>query len=185
VLAQKILDSGYKPEIIIAIARGGFIPARFLCDFLNILDMSSIKVQHYAPGAVKERIAWVKYPLSADIEGRKVLVVDDVNDTGETLMAAGNHIKTFQPSVVKFAVLHEKQTTILKADYYSFYVRRWKWIIYPWAVVEDVGAFLQKMKPYPRDPADASARLRNEYGIHMSLRWIEKVMRIRNTKKYY
>jgi hypoxanthine phosphoribosyltransferase len=176
------VSSGYKTDIIVAIARGGFIPARFLCDFLHVLDMTSIKVQHYAPGAVKERTAWIKFPLSADIRGKKVLVVDDVNDTGETLVAAKNHIETFQPSAVRFAVLHEKQTTILKADYYSFYVRKWRWIIYPWAVVEDVGSFLQKMKPYPNNPSDASAHLRAQYGIRMSLRWIEKIMLIDNAK---
>jgi hypoxanthine phosphoribosyltransferase len=178
-LAHKILKSGYRPEIIVAIARGGFIPARFLCDFLTVSDMTSIKIKHYGAAAVKERAAWVQYPLSADIKGRNVLVVDDVNDTGETLIAAANHIHDFQPAILKIAVLHEKQTTVMSADYYSLYVRKWRWIIYPWAVVEDVGTFLKKMEPYPISAADASVRLRREYGIRMSLRWIKKIMRLK------
>ena len=72
-LAEAVRASGYRPQVVIAIARGGFVPARYLCDFLSISAMTSIKVQHYAPGARKQRRAWVKYPLSGSIEGQKVL----------------------------------------------------------------------------------------------------------------
>ena len=177
-LAQKILSSDYKPEVIIAIARGGFVPARFICDFLNISDLTSIKIQHYEAGAIKGKRAWVKYPLAADIKGRKVLVVDDVNDTGETLIATSNHLKAFNPADVKFAVLHEKQTTVMRSDFYIAYQKEWKWIIYPWAVVEDLGSFLERMKPQPVSVNEASERLKEEYGIRMSLSWLKKIMQL-------
>ncbi len=177
-LAEKILRSGYKPDFIVAIARGGFVPARFLCDFLGITDMASIKVQHYEAGAIKQHRAWVKYPLSADVKEKNVLVVDDVNDTGETLIATSNHLKTFHPADVKFAVLHEKQTTVMRADFYSAYQKEWKWIIYPWAVMEDVGSFLEKMEPQPLNVKEAARRLKNEYGIEMSLGWLKKIMQL-------
>lgn len=177
-LAEKILRSGYKPDFIIAIARGGFVPARFLCDFLGITDMASIKVQHYQPGAIKEHRAWIKYPLSADINGRNVLVVDDVNDTGETLIATSNYLKAFHPADVKFAVLHEKQTTVMRADFFGAYQNEWKWIIYPWAVVEDVGSFLEKMKPQPVNVKEAATWLKDKYGIRLRLGWLKKIMQL-------
>ncbi|HXH17680.1 MAG TPA: hypothetical protein VNJ07_01250, partial [Chitinophagales bacterium] len=50
---------------IAAIARGGFAPARFLCDFLHVSDMASVQVKHYEAGADRQAKAWVKYPLNA------------------------------------------------------------------------------------------------------------------------
>ena len=43
-LAQKIRLSKFKPDVIVAIARGGFVPARLLCDYLDVIDLLSIKL---------------------------------------------------------------------------------------------------------------------------------------------
>ena len=175
-LAQRISASGYRPEILVAISRGGFVPARYLCDFLDISAMTSIKVQHYGPGAKKQRRAWVKYPLSGQIEDRRVLLVDDVNDTGDTLLVATEHLRSFAPTEVRTAVVHEKLTTTVAADYREVQVSDWHWIIYPWAIFEDVGSFLGQMAPAASDPADARQRLSAEHGIHMDDALVARVL---------
>ncbi len=100
-VALKILKSSYNPDVIVAISRGGFVPARFLCDFLNVKDMLSVRVQHYEAGATKLKQASVKYPLPAgiDLRASKVLIVDDVNDTGDSLEVAVEHVSRFQPAI--------------------------------------------------------------------------------------
>jgi hypoxanthine phosphoribosyltransferase len=174
-LAEAVRASGYRPEVVVAIARGGFVPARYLCDFLSISAMTSIKVQHYAPGARKQRRAWVKYPLGGSIEGQNVLLVDDVNDTGDTLEAALDHLRGFGAGDLRTAVLHEKLTTRFRADYRVLEVRDWHWIVYPWAVFEDLLAFLRGMHPPPTSPEQAGQRLREHYGIEISQNQLQRV----------
>ncbi|RLE90042.1 MAG: phosphoribosyltransferase, partial [Thermoprotei archaeon] len=50
-LSQKILESGWRPDIIVAIARGGFVPARLLCDFMDIHELLSIQIVHWGRAA--------------------------------------------------------------------------------------------------------------------------------------
>ena len=90
-LAQMIRDDNYRPDIIIAIARGGYTPARILSDYLGVMDMTSFKVKHYA-SKEKSPIARIEHPLAADVSGQKILLVDDVSDTGDTFEVATQHI---------------------------------------------------------------------------------------------
>ncbi|MFO7581136.1 phosphoribosyltransferase, partial [Guyparkeria sp.] len=87
-LCRTIRGAGFVPDVVVAIARGGFMPARFVCDFLGVSRLLSIKVQHYGAGAHMQQRAKVTSPLGSAINGERVLVVDDVNDSGETLQAA-------------------------------------------------------------------------------------------------
>lgn len=179
-LATRILESGYRVDVIIAIARGGFVPARFLCDLLQVSDLLSLRIQHYAAGAEKMKEAIVRYPLptNLDLAGKNVLIVDDVNDTGDSLKAALQHVSSFHPLNSKIAVLHEKNTTQCNADFIAFSIRRWVWIIYPWAVMEDVGCFLTKLSPPPFSAEDAAGRLYDQYGIRMPRGWLSRILRL-------
>lgn len=174
-LAELVRGSGFRPQVVIAIARGGFVPARYLCDFLSISAMASIKVQHYDPGARTQHRAWVRYPLGGSIEGLDVLVVDDVNDSGDTLEAALEHLQGFGARSLRTAVLHEKLTTRIRADYRAFEVRDWHWIIYPWAVFEDLQAFLRGMQPPPASATEAGERLNYQYGIRLPQTQIARI----------
>ena len=110
-LADQIRLSGYQPELIIAIGRGGYVPARLLCDNLYLMALTSIKIEHYLAGADRQREALVRYPLKADIHGLRVLLVDDVNDTGDTLVVALQHLREFNPAEIRTAVMHQKTGT--------------------------------------------------------------------------
>ncbi len=76
-LAYTIDGDKFQPDVIVAIARGGYVPARILCDFLGVNTLASIRIEHYLPGASKQKTARLTDPLAIDIEGKNVLVVDE------------------------------------------------------------------------------------------------------------
>ena len=84
-LSKSIIDSGFKPDIVVAIGRGGYVPARILCDYLLIRDLTSIKVEHWGIVATETEKAVIKFRLCTDIKDKSVLLVDDITDTGDTL----------------------------------------------------------------------------------------------------
>ena len=109
------------------------------------------------------------------MSGRRLLVVDDVNDSGETLRAALDHLAHSGAETVRTACLHEKTATAVPADFQAVEVRDWHWIIYPWAVVEDVSGFLRRLPQVPG--ADEAARHLDEtYGIRLPRHRLERIL---------
>jgi len=144
-LACRIRSSGFHPQMVIAIGRGGFVPARVICDSLLISNLTSIKVEHWGVAAREMQEARVRYPLSVDVKGLKLLIVDDVTDTGETLKSALKHVEERGSQEVRTAVLQHKTSSELVPDHYAELVLDWKWIIYPWAAHEDLVGFTEKV----------------------------------------
>jgi hypoxanthine phosphoribosyltransferase len=142
-LAHKIIESGYEPDIIVAISRGGFDPARILCDQLSIRWLASLQVEFYSgvnDTAEKPRIV---SPLNVDIDGQKVLVVDDVSDTGDSLMLAKEHILAKRPGDLRVATLHIKPWTKFRPDYHAAETK--VWIVYPWEPIESMMSIATKL----------------------------------------
>lgn len=166
-LAARVRASGYRPDTIVAVGRGGYMPARILSDFLDVMDLTSFKIEHYR-AARKGREAVVRYPLAADLTGRRVLLVDDVSDSGDTFRVALEHVRGCgPPAEVRSAVLHHKTVSPYVPDYYAQKVVKWRWIIYPWAVAEDLSSFIRAMKPRPTNPEEVALRLEAEHGVHI------------------
>jgi len=176
-LAHKIQESGFNPDIVICIARGGYIPARLICDYLNIYNLTSIRIQHYT-GSTKSETARLLDPLSIDIRGMNVLLVDDINDTSESLLLAQDYLKGLNPKEIKIAVLHHKITSTLIPDYFAKKIIRWRWITYPWAIVENVLGFVKKMQPPPSTIEQAIERTAQDYGIRISKQVMDDVFRL-------
>lgn len=146
-LAEKIAESGWKPDVIVAVSRGGFVPARLLCDFLDITDLLSIQSQHWVEAARAAEKAILRYPYKVDMRGKRVLVVDDIVDTGETLKLARDFIeREWEPEEVRTAALQWISTVAkFKPDYYYIEVREWVWFQYPWTRLEDVSQFIRRI----------------------------------------
>ena len=174
-LATLIRQSEFHPDIVIAIGRGGFVPARLLCDYLDIMALTSIKIEHYLSGSSKQPEAIIRYPLRTDIKEQRVLLVDDVNDSGDTLEVAIRHLHGFQPYEVRTAVMHNKTSTHIEVDYQAKKITKWRWLIYPWARVEDISDFLQRLRPIPVTLQDAQLQLFREYNIKISLQELEQL----------
>ncbi len=138
-LARKVEESGYEPETIIGLARSGFVPSRLLSDFLGITDLVCLKVEHWldTTGEHKDE-ATIPYQIPFKIEGRKVLVVDDIVDTGKSMNISIDYIKKFKPKEVKSAVMQYITSSQHIPDYYVVKVTDWTWFIYPWNKVEDL-----------------------------------------------
>ncbi|MGB3224350.1 MAG: phosphoribosyltransferase family protein [Desulforhopalus sp.] len=73
-LAQQFLKRGYKPDLVVAIARGGFPPARYLCDFLDLGELAGIRVRHYAAGGQEHESTELKNPLNVQVKTRNILI---------------------------------------------------------------------------------------------------------------
>ncbi len=178
-LSRIIRDSGYSPELIVAIGRGGYVPARILCDYLLIHDLASIKVEHWGTGAVRREKAVVKFPLCAQIRNKKVLLVDDVTDTGDTLRVALRHLARFRPRDVRTAVLIHKTCSVTAPDYFLRKIVKWRWVIFPWHLMEDLTGFIQKLKAegISREN-DLRRRLKQRYAIDVPMNTIREVLSI-------
>jgi hypoxanthine phosphoribosyltransferase len=145
VLAAKIRNSGYRPSLVIAIGRGGYIPARILCDLLSITRLTSVKVEHWGTPAEKGERAMIRFPLCTGIWGEKVLIVDDVTDTGDSMAVVVEYVQGLGPSEVRTAVLQHKEVSGFLPDYFAEICPVWQWIVYPWALHEDLVGFSRKV----------------------------------------
>lgn len=175
-LAYKIHTAGYQPDLIVAIARGGYAPARVLADYFDVMNVASIKVEHYkGPRQMVE--ARIRHPLPANIEGRRVLIVDDVSDTGDTFEVAIPHIREHLPGAeIRTAVLLHKAACPVLPDFWAKKVTKWRWIIYPWAVIEDLGNFLRAARPQPKTIAAFDRLLRSHHHLQVPKRVLQDVL---------
>jgi hypoxanthine phosphoribosyltransferase len=177
-LAQLIREDGFEPDIIVAIGRGGLVPARILSDYLELFDLAVMKVEHYH-SLHKERTATVRYPLTAVVADRRVLLVDDVSDTGDTFRIAVDHLLSRgKPEILKTAVLQHKRVSGYQPDYFAGEVIAWRWLIYPWAVIEDVSSFLREMAVRPESVEEFARHLKARHAIDVSPQVLEDVLAI-------
>ncbi len=175
-LVLRIDGAGFRPDLIVAIARGGYMPARVLSDFFGIMDLACFRIEHYR-GARKQAVTRIKYPLAADVSGRRVLLVDDVSDTGDTFDVATAHVRERgEPAELRTAVMHHKVVSRFVPDFYAAKVTKWRWLVYPWAVMEDLGAFIEGMDPPPSEPSAIAERLQRDHGVCVSTRVILDVL---------
>jgi hypothetical protein len=175
-LAVKIRNARYRPDVVVAIARGGYVPARLLCDSLNLTDLSSIRIAHYTAGSQKQHKAQLVESLCRDLSGKNVLLVDDVSDTGDTLELARNHLVEHGADTLRIAVLHHKQTSTVEPDYFAHRITKWRWIIYPWAITEDVTGFIERMPHRPADAGEIVRLMQQYYGVRIRQSLVEKIL---------
>jgi len=167
-LALRVQSSGFKPDMIVAIGRGGYMPARVLSDYLDIYNLSAFKIEHYR-AAKKQSEARVRYPLSANVKGLKLLLVDDVTDGGDTFEVAVSHLhERGPPAEIRTAVLHHKIVSSFIPDFYAAKVTEWRWLIYPWAILEDVSGFIRELGLVDASPERMEAEIEAVYGVRIS-----------------
>jgi hypoxanthine phosphoribosyltransferase len=175
-LVNKIRASGFAPDRIVAIGRGGYAPARIIADLMGLMDLVGIRVEHYQ-GTRMAPMAIVRQPLALSITGKRILLLDDVSDTGDTFDVALRHLQeSGKPTKVHTAALHHKIVSRFEPDFYARKIIKWRWIIYPWAVVEDLTALAREMQPVPSDPVDLGRRLLQERGIKAKRNTLEDVL---------
>lgn len=142
--AQKIQGDGYKPDIIIGIARGGLVAARILSDLLETPELAIIQIEYYLSIAKPRQEPILKQGLSTPITGKKTLLVDDISDTGKSLQLAKNHLQQQGAKEIKTATIYAKPQTITKPNYYEKQTSHW--IVFPWDAKETVRKIAQKQE---------------------------------------
>ena len=134
-LATQIHHSGFDPEILIAVARGGMIPGGALTYSLGV---KLINVEFYTD--VQETLPdplLLAPMLDTDsIRNKRILIVDDVVDSGRTLALVLELLRGFGADV-RSAVLYAKPTTIIHPDF--VWKATDKWIVFPWSAKPPVG----------------------------------------------
>jgi hypoxanthine phosphoribosyltransferase len=131
-LAHQVVDSGFEPDVVLTIARGGLALGMGLGYALDVKNLSTVNVEFYT--GVNERlpvpIMLPPTPPVVDLEGLKVLIADDVADTGLTL----EHVQNFVGGHVaeaRTAVVYEKPRSVVKPDY--VWKRTDLWIDFAWS----------------------------------------------------
>ena len=182
-LAFRIRKDGFEPDIIVAIGRGGWVPGRLLSDYLGNLNLTEFKVEHYK-GTEKQAVARIRYPLKADVTGQRVLVVDDVTDTGDSFNVALEHIRSRgEPEQMRTLVLHHKTVSSYVPDYFARGMSEWRWLIYPWAVAEDLTALVQGMEGRPAGADALVDRLLRDHGIRVSPHTLKDILALTARKR--
>jgi hypoxanthine phosphoribosyltransferase len=149
-LAQVIVDDGYEPDVVIAIARGGLTVAGALAYALGVKNCGAMNVEFYT--GVDERLdVPVVLPPTldlVDVRGLNVLVADDVADTGHTLRLV-REVLAQHVAEARTAVLYCKPRSVVRPDY------TWReteqWIVFPWSAEPPVAA--RPARPAPAGPS--------------------------------
>jgi len=143
-IVKKMEEKDYRPDIAVALSRGGYVPARIICDMMIIKDLVSIKVDHWGITAAKDGQVKIRYPLSSDLTGKKVLVVDDITDTGKSMIASKAYLKSLNPKDIKTATALHISSSEFEPDYFGEKIE-WKWVIFPWNYMEDMCTLVPKV----------------------------------------
>ncbi len=137
-LAQRVHDDGFDPTIVLAVARGGLPVAGAVAYALGVKNCCVINVEYYTDIDERLEVPVILPPALnlVDLTAARVLVVDDVADTGETLKLVADQVATYVADV-RTAVLFEKPRSIVQCDY--VWARTRRWIDFPWSAPGAVG----------------------------------------------
>lgn len=147
-IAEQIADSGWMPDLIVAIARGGMLPAGAISYALGVKANGAINVEFYTGvgKTMTEPEILEPYMDISSLEGKRVLIVDDVADSGKTLKLIMDLIAKEGLSMgsgaakvdARSATIYLKPTSVIKPDY--VFKQTDKWINFPWSVLPPVTA---------------------------------------------
>ncbi|MFT7598981.1 MAG: hypoxanthine phosphoribosyltransferase [Acidimicrobiales bacterium] len=138
-LAKQVADSGFRPDMILAIARGGLFAAGSLGYALSVKNLYVMNLEFYS--GVDDRlevpVMLPPYMDKVDLTDAKILVADDVADTGHTLKAVHDYCQDVVAES-RTAVLYEKSHSLVKCDY--IWKQTDQWINFPWSTEEPLVA---------------------------------------------
>jgi hypoxanthine phosphoribosyltransferase len=155
--AEKISKSCFKPDIIIGIARGGWLPARVLTDLLETSSLANVSAEFYVNIAETRNEPVLTQGISTAVAGKKVLIADDVADTGRSLKLVREHILQQGAKDIRTATVYCKPWSIVKPDYYERETKLW--IVFPWEMKETIRKIIEKRKEKSASVEEETAKL--------------------------
>jgi len=148
-LSELVEDSGFRPDAVVAIARGGWVVGRILADLLDVDKLYSIRITYYTGVYARAKKPRIMDDLPRKADFGKALIADDVADTGETLRFAKRHLREAHGvEEILSATPYKKPWA---GDEPDFYVRLTdRWIVFPHSYKEDILAAYSILKE--KDP---------------------------------
>jgi hypoxanthine phosphoribosyltransferase len=136
---------GYNPDVLIGVARGGLVPARILMDYLQKKYICTFQMGHWEGEASLSEKPRIIFPLpDIDLTGKRILVVDDVSDEGDTMEEVLAYLAPLVKEI-RTAVLVSKADSRRKADFCPKTMGEWRWVMFPWSKHEDLLSFTEKI----------------------------------------
>ena len=138
-VSDDVKAAEFEPDVVVALARGGWFAGRVICDFLGLDDLTSLKMEHYVGTAQKSGEPTVRYPMpEGSVEGKDVLVIDDIADTGGSIRRAHEYVSDRDAGQVRTATLQLLGTSEFRPDFVGERLDEWAWVVYPWNFIEDM-----------------------------------------------
>ncbi|MFA5028364.1 MAG: phosphoribosyltransferase [Candidatus Methylomirabilota bacterium] len=145
-LAAELQASGFDPDVTVAIGTGGFIPARILRTYVR-KPILTVGLAYYnmdnKPMEIPQKIQWID-EVQQKLEGKRILLVDEVDDSRATLEYCLRELLASQPREVAVMVLHNKrkpkkgQLPPGIRHYWAGEELEDRWIHYPWDALDIV-----------------------------------------------
>ncbi|MGP8077167.1 MAG: phosphoribosyltransferase [Thermoplasmata archaeon] len=178
-VAGKVRSARSVPETIVGLTRGGWVPARLLCDRLGVGRLVSLRAQHWGVTATRDGAATLSEGLSGPIAGESVLVVDDITDTGESLRLAVEHVAQAGPRRAESATLLHIAGATFVPTYFAESLRRdqWAWVVFPWNYWEDLRALAARAAEVAPGLDAVRATLRERCGLDVPRGDLERLAR--------
>ncbi len=156
-VANQVRRSGYKPDLLVAVSRGGWIPGRVLSDLLENPNIATIKVEYYVDIYKTHTKPKITQPLPIEVKGKKILLIDDIADSGKSLKLVKEHLVKQGAADVKICTLYYKPWSILTPD---FSVRMTDaWVCFPHEIFETMKKIYLKLKEQSKSRDEIEAEL--------------------------
>ena len=177
-IAQRVRAAGRMPQTIVALTRGGWVPARLVADRLGVRRLVSLRAQHWGITATPSGKAELTEGLSGPVRDQDVLVVDDITDTGESLALATQHVtEAGARRVESAACLHIGHSKFVPT-YFAEEIARdaWVWVVFPWNYWEDLKELAARAYDETHGASAAANLLRERCGLDASLADVTAVL---------
>lgn len=145
-LGVQILESGKKFDTLITLAKGGWTWARTMADTLQVFELSSFKLSFYDPlyPGIKLTKPMLENPLTIPLFKKRVILFDDVNDSGDSLKYSIKYLEHFGPTSITTATLFHKPHAKMKPDFIGSETDAW--IVFPHERREVIDGLAMKWK---------------------------------------
>ncbi len=169
-LAKKILSDKLHIDEIVAISRGGLTLGHLLTDLLRV-PISTFTIQSYTDIQKQGEVRITK-PLATPLDGKRVLLVDDVADRGTTMVRAIEYLKMFTPKKIYTLTLYYKPHSIYKPNYFAQTTSAW--ISFPYEPTEMVMNIFNSMRKEGKSDKEIIKFLENLHFTKEQISFVKK-----------